>query len=141
VNLEVRPHLASSDEDGKAADADRPQRSSCDGVNTMITDARGSLWLYTQCGLIEIEGAELQRWWADSAVVVQRRVLDVFEGVRPGRAPFAAAARSANGRLWFANGIVLQMLEPTRLTGNTVAPPVSARFSAPPRPRACSGQR
>ena len=43
---------------------------------------------------------------------------------QPGRAPFAGAARSPDGRLWFANGDVLQMIDPGHLSGNALPPPV-----------------
>ena len=36
------------------------------------------------------------------------RTFDALDGVRPGRAAFGRAARSADGRLWFANGVPLQ---------------------------------
>jgi signal transduction histidine kinase len=90
----------------------------------LVADERGALWLYTQCGIVQIDRAELQRWWADPEAVVKRRVLDAFDGVQPGSAPFVGGARSTDGRLWFANGLVLQMLDPARLTGNRVPPPV-----------------
>jgi signal transduction histidine kinase len=44
--------------------------------------------------------------------------------VQPGEAPFGAAARSPDGRLWFANGVALQMIDPGHLTGNVLPPPV-----------------
>ena len=34
----------------------------CDSVHTFIADDRGALWLYMECGLVEISRAELQRW-------------------------------------------------------------------------------
>jgi signal transduction histidine kinase len=42
----------------------------------------------------------------------------------PGLAPFQGAARSVDGRLWFANGGGLQMLDPAHLVANVVPPPV-----------------
>jgi streptogramin lyase len=41
-----------------------------------------------------------------------------------GIAPFQAAARTPDGRLWFANGTVVQMVDPSHLTGNALPPPV-----------------
>jgi len=55
---------------------------------------------------------------------VQLKILDVFDGVQPGRAPFEGAARSPDGRLWFANGDVLQMIDPGHLSRNALPPPV-----------------
>ncbi len=96
----------------------------CDAVNALIEDSQRSLWLYTQCGLVEIAGAEMQRWWGQPDITLQLRTLDAFDGVQPGGAPFGAAARSPDGRLWFANGVVLQMIDPGHLTGNALPPPV-----------------
>jgi ligand-binding sensor domain-containing protein len=96
----------------------------CDAVNALIEDNHRSLWLYTQCGLVEIADTEMQRWWGQPDITVQVKTFDAFDGVQPGYAPFGGAARSADGRLWFANGVVLQMIDPDHLTGNALAPPV-----------------
>src|SRR6266851_4647644 len=90
----------------------------CDAVNALIEDSQRSLWLYTQCGLVEIAGTEMQRWWGQPDIIVHVTTFDAFDGVQPGGAPFGAAARSPDGRLWFANGVVLQMIDPNHLTGN-----------------------
>jgi len=96
----------------------------CDFVNALIEDSRGALWLYTQCGLVEIAGTEMQRWWGRPDLALQLKTFDAFDGVLPGRAPFGGAARSPDGRLWFANGAVLQMIDPGHLSGNALPPPV-----------------
>jgi signal transduction histidine kinase len=96
----------------------------CDEVNALIEDGQRNLWLYTQCGLVEIAGTEIQRWWEHRDITVLLRTFDAFDGVQPGGAPFGAAARSPDGRLWFANGIALQMIDPSHLTGNALPPPV-----------------
>ena len=96
----------------------------CDSVYALIEDGLRSLWLYTECGLVEISGTEMQRWWANPDVTVQLKTFDAFDGAQPGRAPFEGAARSPDGRLWFANGVVLQMIDPGHLTRNTLPPPV-----------------
>jgi signal transduction histidine kinase/ligand-binding sensor domain-containing protein len=96
----------------------------CDGVNTLVADGQGALWLYMQCGLVQIACKELQRWWEQPDVRMQLRTYDAFDGVEPGLAPFQGAARSADGRLWFANGGVLQMLDPAHSAANVVPPPV-----------------
>jgi len=96
----------------------------CDAVNALIEDSHRSLWLYTQCGLVEIAGVEMQRWWGQPDITLQLRTLDAFDGVQPGGAPFGGAARSHDGRLWFANGVVLQMIDPNHLQGNALPPQV-----------------
>jgi signal transduction histidine kinase/ligand-binding sensor domain-containing protein len=96
----------------------------CNGANALVTDAQGALWLYLQCGLVEIARSELQRWWLQPDIRVHLRTYDVFDGVAPGLAPFQGAARSADGRLWFANDSALQMLDPAHSIANVVPPPV-----------------
>ena len=96
----------------------------CDAVNALIEDSQRSLWLYTQCGLVEIAGTEMQRWWRQPDSTVHLKTFDAFDGVQPGNAPFGGAARSPDGRLWFANGVALQMIDPNHPTGNALPPPV-----------------
>jgi ligand-binding sensor domain-containing protein len=96
----------------------------CDFVNALIEDSQGALWLYTQCGLVEIAGTEMQRWWGQPDITLQLKIFDAFDGVQPGRAPFGGAARTPDGRLWFANGVLLQMIDPGDLAGNALPPPV-----------------
>jgi signal transduction histidine kinase/ligand-binding sensor domain-containing protein len=94
----------------------------CDAVSAFITDDSGALWLYMRCGLVEIPGKELQRWWQGSELPLNVRVFDALDGMQPGTAPFQGSARTSNGQLWFANGSVLQMIDPGRLTNNKLTP-------------------
>jgi signal transduction histidine kinase/ligand-binding sensor domain-containing protein len=96
----------------------------CDVVYAFISDDRGDLWLYTECGLVEITTTELQKWWEHPDIVLQVRVFDAFDGAQPDRAPFGAAAKSPDGRLWFANGHLLQMIDPDHPADNPIPPPV-----------------
>ncbi|PWT83471.1 MAG: hypothetical protein C5B57_06765 [Blastocatellia bacterium] len=97
----------------------------CDSVHAAIFDTRRALWLYAQCGLIRVGAADLERWWEHADAVVEARVFDALDGVRPGLASFAPkASRSPDGRLWFANDSVVQMLDPAHLVENTLPPPV-----------------
>jgi ligand-binding sensor domain-containing protein len=96
----------------------------CEGINGVVLDGRGNLWLHTACGVIEIEQPELQRWWTHPESAVQFRYLDVLDGALPGNAFYNPAARSRDGRLWFANGNVLQMVDPSSLARNPITPPM-----------------
>jgi len=96
----------------------------CNSVFTLILDKTGALWLFTQCGLVQIANAELKKWWEHPDIVLKMRVLDQFDGVQPGLAPFQKAARTPDGRLWFANSVVLQMIDPSHLYENALKPPV-----------------
>ena len=98
----------------------------CDTVNGLVEDTSGDLWLYMQCGLAEITRSDLQRWWAQPNVSLQPKVFDVFDGFQSGnRAPFESkAVRTLDGRLWFANAAVAQMIDPSHLARNLIAPTV-----------------
>jgi signal transduction histidine kinase/ligand-binding sensor domain-containing protein len=97
----------------------------CDVIYSLISDRKSALWLYTACGLIEIPNAELQRWWESPDARVESRLLDVFDGARPMSTPFRPnASQSPDGRLWFANQNVVQMIDPAHLDGNPIVPPV-----------------
>jgi signal transduction histidine kinase/ligand-binding sensor domain-containing protein len=97
----------------------------CDGVFNTIRDNNATLWLYTQCGLIGIPDSELRQWWQQPNRTIKFQVLDVFDGAMPGINTFQpAVSKSPDGRLWFANDAVLQMINPGVLQRNGAAPPV-----------------
>jgi PAS domain S-box-containing protein len=97
----------------------------CDFIYTLISDKTGTLWLYTQCGLVAIASDDLQRWWDHPETTLKVRTFDVFDGAQPAivfNQP--SASLSPDGRLWFANRTVLQMVDPAHLGGNSLPPPV-----------------
>ena len=100
----------------------RPQRMTkknglpCDWVYSFVEDKEKRWWFYTECGVVELPDSELQRWWANPETIVQGRVYGVLDGARPAPPPFNSAAYSPDGRVWFATGVVVQMLDPSRLS-------------------------
>jgi signal transduction histidine kinase/ligand-binding sensor domain-containing protein len=97
----------------------------CDDMFALVRDARGSLWLDTQCGLVAIESAELERWWQQPDLKLRVKTLDVFDGAQPGLTNFRPEiSRAPDGKLWFANENILQVVDPEHLDGNHIAPPV-----------------
>ncbi|HSY36593.1 MAG TPA: two-component regulator propeller domain-containing protein [Acidobacteriaceae bacterium] len=94
----------------------------CDDIQALMTDDRGDLWLYTQCGLIDIPRIEVDEWWAKPDSKLQFRVLDAQDGAQTGLAPFNGAAKSPDGRLWFVNGVVLQSVDPANRMSDVVPP-------------------
>jgi PAS domain S-box-containing protein len=97
----------------------------CDVIYALISDRKATLWLYAACGLIAIPNAELQRWWKSPDATVNTRLLDVFDGAQPMSTPFRPnASQSPDGRLWFANQNVVQMIDPDHLDRNPIQPPV-----------------
>jgi len=111
----------------------------CDAVDAFITDDMGTLWLYMRCGLAAIANTELQKWWDQPEATLTLRVFDTLDGVQPGIAPFQGSARTADGRLWFANGSMLQMIDPGRLAYNTVPPLVHVEDVIADRKRYAAG--
>jgi len=97
----------------------------CDGVYGLISDNDHAVWLYTPCGLVKVANPEMQKWWEHADAVVQVRIFDVFDGARPSAGAFQPhVSRSPDGRLWFANTNVLQMVDPAHLAENVLPPPV-----------------
>jgi len=97
----------------------------CNRIFAMVTDKHSDLWLYAECGLIEIKSDELQRWREHPDLKVKFDLFDAFDGAQPYLPPFSpVATRSNDGRLWFANDSVAQMIDPDGLLRNPVPPPV-----------------
>lgn len=95
----------------------------CSLIYSLIKDDSGSLWLYTNCGLMSIAQSELDKWWAHPDGPVAITTFEASEGVRPGSgASQPRVARTVDGRLWFANGLSLQMIDPHHLFRNETAP-------------------
>jgi signal transduction histidine kinase/ligand-binding sensor domain-containing protein len=88
----------------------------CDTVIGFIEGKEERWWLYTGCGVVELSGSEFQKWWANPEAVLQTRVYDVLEGAQPNTPSFNPAAYSSDGRIWFATGVVLQVVDPARLS-------------------------
>ncbi len=98
----------------------------CDGIFALVQDASEAIWLYTKCGIVEIDKSALDRWWAEPNSRVAFKLLDESDGVQPGLTSLKPqAVRSPDGRLWFVNGRILQMLDPNHRLTNPVPPSVN----------------
>ena len=97
----------------------------CDGTWIFVKDDQGSMWLSTPCGYVRISAAELDRWRLDPDAVIHSRLFDAVDGAQPGWADFSPrVSKGPDGRLWFANGSLLQMIDPAHLNENRIVPPV-----------------
>lgn len=96
----------------------------CNTVNTLISDDAGDLWLNAECGLIEIPKQQMQLWWGHPERQLTLKVFDVIDGFEPGWAPFNSSAKTPDGRLWFANDSVVQVIDPAHIPENKLPPPV-----------------
>jgi ligand-binding sensor domain-containing protein len=97
----------------------------CNNLAGLVLDASGALWLYAECGLLEISKPELERWWQSPDSKLSVGTFDVFDGLQFGVSPFRPnASRGPDGKLWFVNGSFVQMIDPEKLIRNTIPPPV-----------------
>jgi signal transduction histidine kinase/ligand-binding sensor domain-containing protein len=97
----------------------------CNRIITIIFDRQSDLWLYAECGLIEIARDQLQKWREQPDVKIKVSIFDVFDGAQPMLPSFRpAATRSNDGRLWFATEKLVQVIDPEHLAGNSIPPPV-----------------
>src|SRR5271157_1954053 len=102
--------------DGRAQRMTKKNGLPCNWVYSFVEDKEKRWWFYTECGVVELPDSELQRWWANPETIVQRHVYDVLDGARPAPPSFNSAAYSPDGRVWFATGVAVQMLDPSRLS-------------------------
>jgi PAS domain S-box-containing protein len=96
----------------------------CDEVKGFAVDDNKNLWLTTSCGFLEIAASDVQRWSIHPDTIVQTRVFGTLDGALPGAVSFNPAAKSPDGRLWFVNNVVLQMIDPSHLPGDGRVSPV-----------------
>ena len=97
----------------------------CEKTHSVVIDRAGTLWAYTECGLLSIRKAELQRWWQRSDAKLEVGVFDTLDGAQPAGPTFRPrAALATDGSIWFANGSVLQQVDPRKLYSNSISPPV-----------------
>ena len=111
--------------DGKRKNLSSANGLPCDGIFALVKDASNAIWLYTKCGIVEIDRSELERWWVKPEIRIAYRLVDELDGVQPGLAPLKPqAVRTPDGRLWFVNGRILQMFDPNHRHTNPIPPPV-----------------
>jgi PAS domain S-box-containing protein len=124
--------------DGKVSVLDDQGGLPCSNINNFVFDLEGNLWLYSECGLVQLRKSEFQAWQQHPDLKVRTRLFDWMDGIRVYFPPFEGAARSGDGRLWFNNESALQVVDPTHITTNLIRPPVhieavvADRVSYPP---------
>jgi signal transduction histidine kinase/ligand-binding sensor domain-containing protein len=87
----------------------------CTSVTSFIQSRDTRWWLHTDCGIVELDDSELRRWWNNPNAIVRTRLYDMLDGAQPNQPSFNSAALSTDGRVWFATGVVVQMVDPARL--------------------------
>jgi signal transduction histidine kinase/ligand-binding sensor domain-containing protein len=97
----------------------------CDQIFSVVRDNAGSLWLYSKCGIVEIADSEVNKWSERPESAVQVRTFDILDGAQSALPSFRPiSSMSPDGRLWFANDSILQMIDTARLARNLIPPPV-----------------
>ena len=99
----------------------------CDVIYSALKDSDGALWLYSQCGLLKIERAEVERWYQGSTGKLRIELFDKFDGVRTRGIAYRAqplAGKTPDGKLWFINIVSVETVDPTRVFKNSTPPPV-----------------
>jgi signal transduction histidine kinase/ligand-binding sensor domain-containing protein len=98
----------------------------CVDVHAVLVDRDGAMWLYATCGVIHVAADQVRAWWNSPGATLKFRVLDAFDGAQAARANFFPKASLApDGKLWFANASVVQVIDPARLEINPVPPSVT----------------
>lgn len=90
-----------------------PQNGLPGSVTAVIEDSEGVLWIACGSGILRTDKAEFMRGAADRSYQVRFRMLDTSEGTAG--SPLSGrwkAARDAGGRLWFATGAGLTIIDP-----------------------------
>jgi signal transduction histidine kinase len=97
----------------------------CNEIFSVVRDRVHSLWLYSKCGIVEIADSELSKWSERPESAVQVRTFDILDGAQSALPSFRPiSSMSPDGRLWFANDSILQMIDTTHLARNLIPPPV-----------------
>ncbi len=97
----------------------------CDGIYALVKDDLGNTWLSARCGFIAIANSDLEKWWKYPSTVVKTRLIGPLDGVQPGLTSLKPqTAKTPDGRLWFVNARILQMMDPGHLHTNSIPPPV-----------------
>jgi signal transduction histidine kinase/ligand-binding sensor domain-containing protein len=99
----------------------------CKTVHWIIEDGQFSYWIYTQCGLLHVGRTDMEAWIADPKRTIHVTTFDADDGVRlvpilKGARP--AVTKSADGKIWFVDGDTVSFFNPSRVSLNTVPPPV-----------------
>ena len=106
----------------------------CDSVDWVLEDDADSFWLYTVCGLVRIARSELDAWTAavdkdeNAKLTIRTTVFDSSDGVRSTASVSSYsphAAKSADGKLWFAGEDGVSVVDPRHLPYNSLPPPVN----------------
>ena len=113
--------------DGRIITLTEAQGLPCKQIHSLVEDDNLALWMNTGCGLVRIDAAELEAWSADPKHKIASHLYVADDGMRVRPTAFGSfrgAAKSKDGRLWFAVMDGVAVVNPQRLPHNSIAPPV-----------------
>ena len=97
----------------------------CESVYEVHESRDGDLWFYTDCGIVQVTSTDFHAWLTHPGASIHPRILDRFDGAFPALPTFSpASAESPDGKVWFVNDDILQMIDPHHLMHNDKPPPV-----------------
>ena len=113
--------------DGQLSVLTRENGLPCDAVYSVIRDDHNALWIFSQCGIVKIDTTELAKWVERPHSRVAVTTFDALDGAHAGLGILyqPTSSKAPDGRLWFAGGVMVQVLDPDHLHKNTVPPPIS----------------
>ena len=103
--------------DGKLALLDSRNGLPCSGIYSALQDDRGSHWLRARCGILRIAADQWDRWAKSPDSKIQVTAFGALDGFRFGTwagAVSPAVAKTRDGKIWFANGTSVLMVDPGR---------------------------
>jgi signal transduction histidine kinase/ligand-binding sensor domain-containing protein len=110
--------------DGRTSVMDTRNGLPCTGLSAAIKDDHGSFWLKGRCGLLRISASDYETWLKFPEAALSVKTFDALDGYQSGyELGQPEVSKSADGRLWFANGNKVQMIDPSRTYTNVIPPP------------------
>jgi signal transduction histidine kinase/ligand-binding sensor domain-containing protein len=111
--------------DGHLSVMDSRNGLPCSALVSAIKDDHGSFWLYGRCGLLRVSASDYESWLKFPEAALSVKTFDALDGIQPGyERGQPEVSKSADGRLWFASGDKVQMIDPSRTYTNVIPPPV-----------------
>jgi ligand-binding sensor domain-containing protein/signal transduction histidine kinase len=99
-----------------------------DAVFSILEDRRGSLWMSSNKGIAEVSKTQLQDFAEGRILSIKSKSYGTSDGMksRECNGGFQPAAwKTRDGRLWFPTEIGFVVVDPEKLQGNSLPPPVA----------------
>ncbi|MGM9486449.1 two-component regulator propeller domain-containing protein [Ideonella sp. YS5] len=115
-------------QDGRVTTLSAANGLPCNAIHWSQQDDNGSLWMYTECGLLRVSHDDLAAWIADPNHGVTPKLWGAADGVRLTVTPPAYynpdVAKGPHGKFWFVGAGEVQIVDPYHMPSNPVPPPV-----------------